>query len=128
MKEKLFNLLRNSYSPYSHFRVAAIVRMKDGKEFTGVNVENASYGATICAVRCAILKAVSEGYKKEDFLELYIMCDHEKTSSCCFLCRQVIVEFMDPECKIVFMSNDGKEEQHFVKEVCPYPFSKEDLK
>lgn len=128
MKEKLYELLKKSYSPYSKFRVSAIVRMKDGKEFTGVNVENASYGATICAERTAILKAVSEGYRKEDFLELYVMCDHEKTSSCCFLCRQVIVEFMNPDGKIIFMSNDGKEEHHLVKEICPYPFSEEDLK
>lgn len=51
MREKLVSLLENSYSPYSHFRVAAIVVMKDGSEFRGVNVENASYGATICAER-----------------------------------------------------------------------------
>ena len=49
MKERLNRLLENSYSPYSHFRVAAIVVMKDGQSFEGVNVENATYGATICA-------------------------------------------------------------------------------
>ena len=78
MREKLVSLLKNSYSPYSHFRVAAIVIMKDGREFHGVNVENASYGATICAERSAILSAISAGYKKGDFQELYVMCDNEK--------------------------------------------------
>ena len=66
MKEKLIRLLDNSYSPYSHFRVAAILVCKDGREFNGVNVENASYGASICAERSAILSAVSSGYKNFD--------------------------------------------------------------
>ena len=70
MREKLTELLKNSYSPYSKFPVAAIVVMKDGREFSGVNVENASYGATICAERSAIVSAISHGYKKGDFKEL----------------------------------------------------------
>ena len=67
MKDKLKELLKNSYSPYSKFRVSSIVIMKDGTEFGGVNVENASYGATICAERNAILQAIAHGYKKGDF-------------------------------------------------------------
>ncbi|MDE5538947.1 MAG: hypothetical protein K2J20_00470 [Bacilli bacterium] len=66
MREKLVKLLDNSYSPYSKFRVACIAVMKDGKEFPGVNVENASYGASICAERSAILSAISNGYKRYD--------------------------------------------------------------
>ena len=61
MKDKLKELLNSSYSPYSHFRVASIVVMKDGREFRGVNVENASYGATICVERSAIVSAISAG-------------------------------------------------------------------
>ena len=64
MKEQLINLLKNSYSPYSNFRVASIAVMKDGKQFKGVNVENASYGACICAERSAIVSAISNGYKE----------------------------------------------------------------
>ena len=67
MKEKLIKLLDNSHSPYSKYRVSAIVTMKDGKEFSGVNVENASFGATICAERNAILNAITNGYGKGDF-------------------------------------------------------------
>ena len=63
MIEKLISLHKNSYAPYSNFPVSAIVVMKDGKEFCGVNVENASYGAGICAERSAIVSAVSNGYK-----------------------------------------------------------------
>ena len=61
MKEKLIKLLNNSYSPYSKFRVSAIVVMKDNCEFSGVNVENAAYGSSICAERSAILAAISNG-------------------------------------------------------------------
>ena len=86
MHYKLLKLLENSYSPYSHFRVASIVVMKDGKEFSGVNVENASYGASICAERSALVSAISAGYKRYDFEKLYVMCDNDKISMSCFLC------------------------------------------
>ena len=94
MEESLKRLLKNSYSPYSGFRVAAICLMKDGKSFGGVNIENASYGATICAERVAIDTAIASGYTKGDFSRLYVMCDSEKVSSCCFICRQVLSELV----------------------------------
>lgn len=128
MEESLKRLLRNSHSPYSGFRVASICLMKDGKSFGGVNVENASYGATICAERVAITTAVSNGYKKGDFSKLYVMCDSAKVSSSCFMCRQVINEFFDRECEVVFYSNDGDKETYLVKDLCPYPFGSSDLK
>lgn len=128
MKEKLLNELNNSYSPYSHFRVSAICVMKDGKEFLGTNVENASYGAAICAERVAITSAVANGYKKGDFDRLYVMVDSNKISSCCFMCRQVITEFFDKDSIIVLMNNKGDEEFHTVNELCPFPFDEEDLK
>ena len=81
MVEKLQKLLENSYCPYSKFKVAAVVVTKDGKEFAGVNVENASFGATICAERSAIVNAVSNGYRKNDFASLFIMCDDDKCMS-----------------------------------------------
>lgn len=128
MKEKLQKLLRNSYSPYSKFSVSAILVTKDGKEFQGVNVENASYGATICAERSAFLSAISNGYRPHDFLKLYIMVDSPKISTCCFLCRQVISEMMEPDCKIICMNQNGEEKEFTVKELCPAPFNEEDLK
>ncbi len=128
MKDKLKELLNSSYSPYSHFRVASIVVMKDGREFRGVNVENASYGATICAERSAIVSAISAGYKKHDFETLYVMCDNEKIGFSCMLCRQVISEFFEPDKKVIAMNPNGEEISLTVKELCPYPFSDEDLK
>lgn len=128
MKEKLINLLEHSHSPYSHFRVAAIAVMKDGSEFNGVNVENASYGATICAERSAIVSAISSGYKKGDFNSLYVMCDTDKISTCCFICRQVITEFFAKEDSIILMNPAGDSITYTVAQMCPYPFDEEDLK
>ena len=127
MKEKLLNLLEHSYSPYSNFRVASIAVMKDGREFNGVNVENASYGATICAERVAITNAIAAGYQKKDFETLYVMCDNEKIGTCCFICRQVISEFFDEDSKIIMMNPNGEELVKKVSELCPYPFTEDSL-
>lgn len=128
MKEKLLNLLNNSYSPYSNFKVACIVVTKDNKEFVGVNVENSSYGATICAERSAILSAISNGYKKHDFEKLYVMCDSLKISTCCMICRQVILEFFEKDKEIICMNKLGESKTFLVSDLCPYPFDSEDLK
>lgn len=129
MKEKLLELGKKSYSPYSHFRVAAIAVMKDGKEFKGVNVENASYGASVCAERIAIFNAITAGYKKGDFKELHIMClDSNKISTSCFMCRQVISELFDKDIIVTFYNNNGETKEYKVSELCPYPFDEDDLK
>lgn len=128
MKEKLLKLLENSYSPYSKFRVASIVVMKDGREFSGVNVENASFSAGICAERNAIIQAVAHGYKKGDFEKLYVMCDSDNISMSCMICRQVILELFEKDKQIIAMNRNGEEEIHTVEELCPYPFNEDDLK
>ena len=128
MKEKLIKLLSNSYSPYSNFCVSSIVIMKDGKEFFGVNVENASYGACICAERSAILSAISSGYNKYDFEKLYVMCDSDKIAMPCFECRMVISELFEENCKVIAMNRKGDKEIHTVNELCPYPFNDENLR
>ena len=128
MKDKLLKLLENSYSPYSKFRVAAILVTKDGKEFNGVNVENASYGASICAERSAIVSAISDGYKKNDFEKLNVMCDNEKIGMCCMICRQVISEFFESDKEVIAMNPQGEQKVLKVSELCPYPFNEDDLK
>jgi len=126
MKEELIKLLDKAYAPYSNFHVACIIEMNDGKFIPGVNVENASYGATICAERSAIVNAISHGVKKCDFKELHVMVKSEKLGTPCFVCRQVISEFFNEESVIkIYSSNDEKE--YLVKELCPYPFSEENL-
>lgn len=128
MIEKLRNLHKNSYSPYSNYQVSAIVVMKDGKEFNGVNVENASYGASICAERSAILSAVSNGYKVGDFKELHVMVASGKIGMPCFQCRQVISELFAKDAYVYAYDVEGNYEKHTVEELCPYPFGSDDLK
>ncbi len=127
MKEQLEKLLNNSYSPYSNYPVAAIVVTKDGKYFGGVNVENASYGGTICAERNAITSAITAGYKKGDFQELYVMAKGEKPAFPCFLCRQTISEFFDSDSSLIIL-NEEEELHYFMSDILPHPFTSEDLK
>ena len=127
MKEKLIKLLDNSYSPYSNFKVAAIAVMKDGKEFEGVNVENASYGVCNCAERSAIFSAISQGYKRYDFNELYVMCDSKEIGTPCFICRQVISEMFEKEKKVICINKNGTQEVFTVEQLCPHPFDDNSL-
>lgn len=128
MKEKLKELLKNSYSPYSNFKVAAIAVMKDGKEFNGVNVENASYGAAICAERSAIVSAISNGYRNGDFKELHVMVGSGKIGMPCFICRQVISEMFEKNCAVYCYDTNGNVDKYTVEQICPYPFNSEDLR
>ena len=126
MKERLEKLLENSYAKYSKFRVACFIVMKDNTIIPGVNVENASYGATICAERNAITTAVAMGYKKGDFKELHVMVDSDKIGTPCFMCRQVITEFFKNDAKVYLYShNDMK--KYTVLDLCPYPFNEDNL-
>lgn len=127
MKEELIKLLDKAYAPYSKFHVACLIEMKDGKFIPGVNVENASYGAAICAERNAITTAISMGYKKGDFKKLYVMVSGEKLSTPCFICRQVIIEFFDVNGEVILMDKLGNTKTYTVSEMCPYPFNSEDL-
>lgn len=126
MKEELLKLLENAYSPYYHFKVAAIIVTNDGNIFGGVNVENAN-GTSICAERNAISLAISKGYKKGDFKELYVMLE-KGIGTPCFACRQVILEFMEMGKKVICMDKFGNKKEYTVGELCPYPFSGDDLK
>lgn len=128
MKDKLLELQKNSYAPYSDFHVSAIVVMNDGVEFRGVNVENASFGATICAERSAIVSAISAGYKKGAFKELNVMVSSGEIGMPCFICRQVISEFFDKDATVRCFATTGEYKEYTVEEICPYPFGSEDLK
>ena len=127
MREELIKLLDNAYAPYSKFHVSCVLLMKDGTHVPGVNVENASYGATICAERNAITTAIAMGYKKEDFDKLYVMVSGEKLSTPCFMCRQVITEFFDKDSEIILMGRNGDSKVYTVSDMCPYPFDSDDL-
>ena len=127
MRDKLIELLNNSYAPYSNYKVGCILVTKDDKEFKGVNVENASFGATICAERNAILNAISNGYTKGDFSKIYIMNSSDKIGTPCFICRQVFIEFFDMDMDVILMDMKGHEESYKVKDLCTYPFNSDNL-
>ncbi len=128
MLNELKELLNKSYAPYSNFHVAAVVVTNDNNLYRGVNVENASVGATICAERVAITNAIANGAKKGDFKEIHIMNDHGSKAMPCFICRQVFLEFFTEETKIFVYDINGNIDEYALKDICPYPFDEEDLK
>ena len=106
MKDKLLELIKNSYAPYSGVHFACIVECKNGNFYNGVNIENASYGATICAERNAINAAISAGEK--EFNALYLMTDLSHLAYPCNLCKQTMLEFFDSDVIFNIMNTSGE--------------------
>lgn len=107
-----------AYAPYSGFKVGAAVLTSDGMVFLGNNIENASYGATVCAERVAIFKAVSEA--KKNIVKLAIASDTNDFTMPCGICRQVISEFM-PDGEII-LGSENEIKVYKVSELLPYAF------
>lgn len=113
------NAAEYAYAPYSDFYVGAALLTEDGKVFTGCNVENASFGATNCAERTAIFKAVSEGYRS--FTKIAIATRNGSVAYPCGVCLQVMQEFMPNG--IVIVGNNDMIETYTVKELFPKGFA-----
>jgi cytidine deaminase len=119
-----------SYAPYSHFKVGAALLTKEGKLYHGCNIENSSYSPTNCAERTAFFKAVSEG--EREFEKIAIVGGIEGTEAdelCapCGVCRQVMMEFCDPESfQIILANGKDKHVQVSLKEMVPYGSSPKD--
>lgn len=107
-----------AYAPYSGFKVGAAVLTDDGIVFLGSNIENSSYGATVCAERVALFKAVSEA--KRSIIKIAIASDTEDFTYPCGMCRQVINEFM-PEGEII-LGNGSEIKVYKVSELMPHGF------
>jgi len=111
----------NSYSPYSRFRVGAALRLTNGEIVTGTNVENVSYGLTICAERSALVRAVAE-FGPEIRVEAVAVANlNEAASPPCGACRQVLSEFTGPEVPVIFPGPDGARTMAF-GELLPMAF------
>lgn len=114
-----------AYVPYSGFTVGAALLTKDGKVYSGCNIENASYSPTNCAERTAFFKAVSEG--ERDFAAIAIVGGKEKnfTEYCspCGVCRQVMAEFCNKDFRIILGKNDNDYKTYTLAELLPESFS-----
>ena len=109
----------NAFAPYSKFRVGAAIEDADGRIHTGCNVENATYGLTVCAERVAVFKAMSEGVRK--FRRVAIAADTDALTPPCGACRQILWEFCG-DVEIVLVNPRGKTETHRLKDLFPKPF------
>ena len=112
----------NSYSPYSNFRVGAACLLKDGVIIRGCNVENASYGLTMCAERVCLYNVYSQGYHKEDIVGFAISGDSEDFISPCGACRQVMCELLNENCSVFMMNANGEFKEVKVKKLLPFYF------
>ena len=109
----------NAYAPFSDFHVGAALLAKDGKVYTGVNVENSSYGATICAERTAMVKAISEGCRE---FEAIAIAGNGGTSWPCGICRQFMYEFA-PEIEVTTGKGPNELETMKLSELLPEGFT-----
>lgn len=123
MKQELLNAAlsarERAYAPYSKFLVGAAVLAKSSKIYTGCNIENASYGLTVCAERNALFSAVGAG--EREFIALCVVGDTEAPISPCGACRQVMAEFKVPCIILANLKGDVKE--YTLEELLPYGFS-----
>ncbi|NER23104.1 MAG: cytidine deaminase [Symploca sp. SIO1C2] len=122
LKEQAQQVLTKAYAPYSKFRVGAAVLTNEGNIFTGCNVENSSYGLTICAERTAVASAIAhEGGDKMKLRAIVIVSDPEKPCAPCGACRQVLSEF-GWEAMVFFQGKDHKIMELTVAELLPEAF------
>ncbi|MBI1739698.1 MAG: cytidine deaminase [Candidatus Koribacter versatilis] len=109
----------NAHAPYSNFRVGAALRAKSGQIYTGCNVENSTYGLTVCAERVAIFKAISEG--ERGFDAIAVVTDTEQLTPPCGACRQIIWEFCG-DVPVILGNLKGNTETHKMSSLFPRPF------
>lgn len=123
--EKLQQLLAHSYSPYSGFAVAAVVKSRSGRLYGGVNVENAAYPLSRCAEQSATLQMVSAG--EREIVEVWVMSRGKQPATPCGGCRQVLSEFAQPNLPVHCLSADGPELHTTLGELLPHAFTRQYL-
>ena len=123
MHETLLNaalaVRERAYAPFSKFRVGAAILDSAGRIHTGCNVENATYGLTICAERVAVFKAISEGAR--EFQRIAIAADADRLTPPCGACRQILWEFCG-NIEMILMNSHGVQETLYLKDLFPRPF------
>ena len=114
----------NAYAPYSHFKVGAALLASSGAVYLGCNIENASFGATICAERSAIASAIAGGSRDFSAIAIIGGAENAVTAPCtpCGICRQVLSEFCDPDFPVILENGDGTEKIVKLSELLPHSF------
>jgi cytidine deaminase len=110
----------NAYAPYSHFHVGAALITDTGKIYSGCNVENTSYGLTICAERNAIFRMIGDGERR--IVEILVIGDTEEFLPPCGACRQVITEFSTNDTIVYLCNKHGQWKKTTIGELMPYTF------
>ncbi len=126
---KAIDAMKNSYSPYSSFKVGAALLTESGKAYTGCNIENVAFGPTVCAERVAFFKAISEGEK--NFLKIAVVGGKNGIISSstppCGVCRQVMREFCNDDFEILIVRENENYEKALLKDLLPHSFKPEIL-
>ena len=112
----------HAHAPYSKFKVGAALESADGRIFTGCNVENSSYGLSMCAERVAIFKAISEGLR--DFKRIAVIADTHSPVRPCGACRQVISDLFPKDAEVILANLQGDIEVTRISELLPAPFDR----
>jgi cytidine deaminase len=113
------NVRLNAHASFSHFLVGAALEAKDGPVFTGCNVENATYGLTVCAERVAVFKAISEGCRS--FVRIAIVADTEEPTPPCGACRQILWEF-GGDLEVILANLKAEKARYSLAALLPHPF------
>jgi len=127
LSKKAIQAMENSYSPYSNRQVGASIRLTNGHEYSGCNIENSSFGGTVCAERVAVWKAVSEEGGDIRIAEVFVATEASPPWSPCGLCRQVINEFAAPDCQIHLVNREGEHQSYSHRELLPHGFDRSAL-
>lgn len=127
LKDLAIKAMEFSHSPYSTKRIGAAIRLSNGQVYSGCNIENASYGGTVCAERVAIWKAFSENKKPVHITHVTVASAEESPWPPCGLCRQVLAEFAKPETEVILTNTANKEKVLTFKELFPFAFEPEHL-
>ncbi len=124
IEQKALAAREHAHAPYSGFRVGAALECEDGQVFTGCNIENATYGLTVCAERVAIFKAVSDGVRK--FTRIVVATSAESLTPPCGACRQIIWEFCG-DIPVVMVNTNGQQKTLQMKDLFPHAFDDRNL-
>lgn len=127
LKDLAIKAMEFSHSPYSTKRIGAAIRLSNGQIYSGCNIENASYGGTVCAERVAIWKAYSENKKPVHVTHVAVASAEESPWPPCGFCRQVLAEFAKPDTEVILTNTTGKEKAISFKELFPFAFEPEHL-